>query len=109
MSLVLVTKSATAPANPYDGQMWIDTTGVPTLKIYDKGGSDWLVSNAVSENDKTASVGLFAATGGSGDAAPLIATDVDSAAKIALVLNGMGMKLNIMADACRAAGGMQDI
>lgn len=41
MSLILVTKSTSAPANPYDGQVWVDTTSVPVLKVYDAGNTAW--------------------------------------------------------------------
>lgn len=49
MSLVLVTKSTSAPSNPYDGQVWVDTTSVPVIKVYDAGNTTWIVQGASSE------------------------------------------------------------
>lgn len=43
MSLVLVTKSATPPTNPYNGQVWIDTTGgAAALKVYNTQTVSWV-------------------------------------------------------------------
>jgi hypothetical protein len=44
MGLVLVNRSATAPANPYDGQLWVDTAGTGTVvKVYNAEAEGWLV------------------------------------------------------------------
>lgn len=50
MALVLVTRSATAPAHPYDGQVWVDLSGpIPSLKVYDAGNTSWLAQDETAD------------------------------------------------------------
>lgn len=58
MSLILVTKSTTAPAHPYDGQVWVDTTTVPVVKVYDAGNTTWITLDAADADVTLTSLGI---------------------------------------------------
>lgn len=56
MGLVLVNRSATAPANPYDGQLWVDTAGTGTVvKVYNAVAEGWLVLTPLASTATLAS------------------------------------------------------
>ena len=72
-ALASTSKGSSAPATPYDGQLWLDDSGTPwVLKIYDLSGTDWIALGNVNASTDLFTLAGFAKGADIASASPLV-------------------------------------